>query len=141
MREGEMRWYCCLIQGDLLYGRGRPHAQPGEHFIAFFDLADLSLAREALEADHPDPVLLFRRVRGGGIVRLGRKQAEALRARYPKGVWLDDQAHRAYGPVEPVVVHSVLYHLALGKIEDVSLICVSTNGNFQVPICPATIAE
>jgi len=108
-------------------------------FSFFFDLADLRSAREALETEHPDPVWLFRRVRGG-IAHLGRKQAEALRTRYPKGVWLDDEA-LAYGPVEPIVVHSVLYRLALGKIEDVSLICVSTNGNLQVPICPGTITE
>jgi hypothetical protein len=127
-----MRWYCCLIQGELLYGGGRA---PGEHFLVFFDLADLRSAREALETEHPDPVLVFRRI-VGGIVRLRRGQAEALRARYPKGAWLDDNAHRAYGPVEPVVVHSIMYRLALGKIEDVSLICVWANGNLQVPICP-----
>jgi hypothetical protein len=139
--EVKMRWYCRLITGELLYGRGRVHAH--EHFLVFFDLADLRSAREALENHHPDPVLVFRRVLGG-IVRLGRKQAEALRAKHPEGAWLGDEAHRAYGPVEPVVVHSIMYRLdSPGALDDLDLvlICVSTLGNFQVPICPGTITE
>jgi hypothetical protein len=129
--RGKM-YYCVILQGKAFYGHGRGNAD--EHFLVFFDLADLRSAREALETDHPDPVQLFRRVLGG-IVRLSRQQAEALRAKHP-GVWVDDEAHRAYGPAEPVVVHSILYRLTSGKIEEVKLLCISGSGNFQVPLSP-----
>jgi hypothetical protein len=73
MREGEMRWYCALID---------------KRYVMLLDYAALKAAWEAYKAGRPFEAVRILAAADKGVLALPPKEAQELARRYPREVWV-----------------------------------------------------